>query len=359
MEEEREELLNEVGKGVDEVSDKASEGMLDSDDEMSGSEGEDETVDLVERMRREMEDEEDISKLSGHVWEDIKSSFWETRYVALFVSFLAFVVAMQFTVTPYRLPGAHRSHENLMTMEDMSVLRPILTEKQLSAIQLNTKHAETEFYLPGDGAARVKLRFHKTANHGGHFKAPGIFYDGVVYGLSATNSHDVLYSSTLTDDHHEEMESVLMELDPPPTAVMERSAQNNATGWEERGYAVYYSYKDLSEHRMLSGDKLQPWKRIEDVVLKAARAFKQVCVFRWHPNKFGDPSSSELTKTGRNRKDYTTIVQQVIPTRTGLNGLKSSVMVWASQVNGVDLAPEPRVVRKPWTPDDHWTHYMP
>ncbi len=68
---------------------------------------------------------------------------------------------------------------------------------------------------------------------------------------------------------------------------MGRTSANAETGWEEEGYAVFYSYADLLDAGKLSGDKLKPWSRIEDGVMNVARQFKQVCIYRWHPHTFG------------------------------------------------------------------------
>lgn len=337
------------------------EEMRDSDDDSEGYATEGEAEDMTDKIMREQEVEGEgegqIEKLAGHVIDDLKRSLWEMRYVGLISAFIGFVIALQLTVTPYRVSDM-MSRTNVLTMQDLHAVRPVLSPPQLHTIQKDTMTSETEFWLPDEFNTRVKLRFHNVANRGGSFMPPGIFYEGVVYGVSAKNSHGVTYSSTLTSESHQEMDQALSKLQPPPTAIMRRMAANNATGWEEEGYGIFYSYADLLTAGKLSSDKLAPWSRIEESVLTVARNFKQVCVFRWHPHTFGKPRESEMALTGRSLRDYVSIIQQVVPTRTGLDALKSSVVVWASQMNSKDLEPIPDVVRKEWSSSDHWTHYL-
>ena len=358
------ELVDEVEVemvGLLEGGGEEEEEMRDSDDDSEGYATEGEAEDLTDKIMREQEVEGEgqgqVEKLGGHVMDDLKRSLWEMRYVGLISAFIGFVIALQLTVTPYRVSNM-MSKTNVMTMQDLHSVRPVLSAPQLLTIHKDTMKSETEFWLPDEWNTRVKLRFHNVANRGGSFMPPGIFYEGVVYGVSAKNSHGVTYSSSLTPESQQEMDQALSELQPPPTAIMRRMAANNATGWEEEGYGVFYSYADLLTAGKLSGDKLSPWSRIEESVLTVARSFKQVCVFRWHPHTFGKPRESEMAMTGRSPRDYVSIIQQVVPTRTGLDALKSSVVVWASQMNSQELEPTPAVVRKEWSSSDHWTHYL-
>lgn len=171
------------------------------------------------------------------------------------------------------------------------------------------------------------------------------------------------------------MKADLAEMPIQPTFIMERWATYNDTIWNERGYAVYFSYDDLSKQGKLSSDILQPWKRIVEDVLTVARKHKQVYITVWYPHQFGGERKRSLQesrmliekapvvpipvtkatftevlednsiavheqhrflKQFHENYRHINIIQQIIPTRTGLDGIKSSAAVWVSAINGSD-----------------------
>ena len=121
-----------------------------------------------------------------------------------------------------------------------------------------------------------------------------------------------------------------------------RSATCNQTDWAESGYGVYYSYKDLAAQGMLSSDKLQPWKRVQESVVWTARRFKQIYIIVWYPYQFGavDPKAPYAQ-----RHRFQNIIQTIIPTRTGLDGLKSTAAVWLTARNETAPTTPPRMYR--------------
>ncbi len=53
-------------------------------------------------------------------------------------------------------------------------------------------YAETKFILPPPSDEVVKLRFHTySIKTQFHKEPPQLFYDGVVFGLTATNSYNI------------------------------------------------------------------------------------------------------------------------------------------------------------------------
>ncbi len=120
---------------------------------------------------------------------------------------------------------------------------------------------------------------------------------------------------------------------------------------------MYFSTEDLLRQGMFSSDVHFPFKRAQSEILKVARAHRQVYVTQWFPSKFGnqDPNHPEL-KSNPYRNQV--IVQQVVPTRTGLNSIKSTCVVWVLSVNSTEVAKPPRMVRKEWTDEDHWSQYL-
>jgi hypothetical protein len=149
--------------------------------------------------------------------------------------------------------------------------------------------------------------------------------------------------------------SDLQLLSTKPTHIMNRDARHNATGWRESGYAVYYSYADLERQGRLSSDKLQPWKRVCDDMLGLARQYHQVYITAWYPSEFAHHADEQ--SRARDPHRFTTIVQQTLPTRTGLDALKSTAAVWLSLVNSTAPTVPPRMYQKEWTEEDHWSMY--
>jgi hypothetical protein len=160
-------------------------------------------------------------------------------------------------------------------------------------------------------------------------------------------------------------------LSPPITLI--RRTRNNDTNWTEFGYAVYFNLEELEAQGMqlilrsqsphltrlvasgyLSSDSAAPWKRTLQPILKIARKYRQLYVTQWAPSKFG---SQDLAQMKGNRHLHETVVRQIIPTRTGLNNIKSTGVVWLWLQNGTEVKKEELVVRKEWTKEDNWTHY--
>ena len=115
--------------------------------------------------------------------------------------------------------------------------------------------------------------------------------------------------------------------------------------------AVYFSLSDLQKQGRLSSDVMYPWKRSVEPVLKIARQFRQAYVFLWFPHRFGKNPSDD------NSHKFQNVIQQIRPTRTGYNGIKSDVVVWLSALNYTALQRQTGPVLKPWTTDDHWSMY--
>jgi hypothetical protein len=93
---------------------------------------------------------------------------------------------------------------------------------------------------------------------------------------------------------------------------------------------------------MLSSDTLQPWKRVQETVIWTARKFKQIYILVWYPHRFG---AEEAGATHTERHKYQNIIQMVVPTRTGLDGLRSTAAVWLTAHNDTAPTIKPRMVR--------------
>lgn len=104
----------------------------------------------------------------------------------------------------------------------------------------------------------------------------------------------------------------------------------NVSQWNDSGFAVYFSFMDLRLQKRLSEEPGRPWKLILDDIIEIARMFRLVYVTMWYPNQFGSGVTIDELR------NHSTIVQQVFPTRTGLNSLKSTVTVWRVESNYTD-----------------------
>ena len=122
--------------------------------------------------------------------------------------------------------------------------------------------------------------------------------------------------------------------------------------WQEQGLAVYFSYHDLLEQSKLSSDSEQPWKRVCDDVLWIARRYRQTYVTVWYPRTFG--TVSDIT-SDIDPQRLTNVIREIVPTRTGLNELRSTAVVWLSLPNDTQVFETPRMYKKEWTEEDHWT----
>ena len=113
---------------------------------------------------------------------------------------------------------------------------------------------------------------------------------------------------------------------------------------------MHFSLSDLEKQGKLSSDVLFPWKRATDSIMKIARDNRQTYVYVWFPYRFGKRERDDPHR-------HQNVIQQVLPTRTGYPEIRSETVVWLSAVNLSRVLREEEVVRKPWTEDDHWTHY--
>jgi hypothetical protein len=139
--------------------------------------------------------------------------------------------------------------------------------------------------------------------------------------------------------------------------VLHRTVRCNVSNWEEVGFAAYFSYSDLKAQGKFSSDKLQPWKRVSEDVMRVARKFKQFYITVWYPSEFGVLSNDDQHSVSK-AHSLKTIIQQTLPTRTGLNELKSTGVVWLSAVNRTRPSIRKQTMyQKDWSEEDHWSMY--
>ncbi len=321
----------------------------------------------------EEDEEEDINEeklaeaLGKSINKEVTEAVYSARYLGPFLAFFGLLLGYKLTISPYKISILDRKYSRI---QDLGLVRPLLSSEEMHQIRDNTRNGETNFLMPLPSYDQIKLRFHSAATPKGIHQLPEMFYAGVVFGLTDENSHELRYTNhdihlrrnlaEAVDQQESALYLQLKSMRPTPTAIMPRSVQNNQTEWSEKGYALYFSFEDLKAQGKLSSDKLKPWKRVLEDVMHIAREYRQVYITAWYPHVFGEQDE----KTQKRFKDpyrYTTIIQQILPTRTGMYDIGSTVPVWMSAVNHTvpEKKPQSHILRKEWTVDDHWDDYKP
>lgn len=280
--------------------------------------------------------EEELLTINVHWTEDLKYAWLEARWVGLAAA-IALALLVYQLLTSYPLPTPR-------VTSPAPSLRPFLHPHEVHSIRNDVQSSQTTFHIHGSS---YSLRHFKSVSNDGTFHPPGIFYQGVFFGLIENSSHRYEYLrnqsiSILRRNVSSEMEL----LHPTPTSVHRRVSQHD-NGFVETGYGIHYSFDDLKNQGMHSSDTKQPWKRILVKIIDLGVKLDVPYVLIWHPNYYGK----------KNGLRYEHIVQTIVPTRTGYGSLRNSRAVWLSAINNTIPKREPLVYRKEWTPDDHWTHY--
>jgi len=292
--------------------------------------------------------------LGDYIIDDLKTSIYNARYALPIIILISIIIGYLIVIAPYHVQLTLNSFHN---NDDLSLIRPLLSDKEQKVIRRNLMLAETQFWMPLPSYNIITMKFHQQVSKHGTFNPPQLFYDGVVFGLSSDNSHDLNFTSQNKNSVvYKSIKEDLVNMNPKPTNVFQKSSSFLQTGYQEEGWAVYFKYEDLEKQGRLSSDKLRPWKRILDDILNIARDYRQVSITAWYPNVFGVDPGPEYSEEDRNR--YKNIIQEVIPTRTGLDILRSTVTVWMSHVNATAVKKKKHVYRRLWTPEDENYHML-
>jgi len=264
------------------------------------------------------------------IWDDIKGSLFDARYWAPGLSLIGFLIA--YFIVTFPIDDTNLPERKLDTITDLKLVRPMLSGIEMASLRQSTMFSETIFQMPSNDA--IGVRFHMTATKHGHFRLPNQFYYGVTYGITTENPYIPNEDSSkisLYDD--------LNAMSPKPTNIIKRFSHNLDTAWKEDGYAVFFEYESLKAQGYYSNTVDEPWANVQELMMTLGRRYKQVYLLRWTPKVFGLVDEADPYR-------HQCIIQQVLPTRTGLNGIKSTVTVWLSSVNGSEPKIPPRVVRK-------------
>ena len=121
--------------------------------------------------------------------------------------------------------------------------------------------------------------------------------------------------------------------------IFHRYTYHNETMTGEMGYAAYYSNEDLKKQQKLSKEIDKSYIYALNKIIEIALKYKQTYVTLYYPHSFG------LTDNTLEPYKYTNIIQEIIPTRTGLHEIKSSVVVWLSEINDIKMIQKSNVYR--------------
>lgn len=146
----------------------------------------DENSDLLPARDTDSDDENPVKPHS--IWNDIMIALYEARVTAPFVALLAFLLAYQLTIAPYRVT-IDQSFKDVNSLQELSKIRPVLEGNEMAVIQRTTLFAETSFVLPSPSSDIIKIKFYQNVNKHGNHRLPAFFYDGVTFGIGSENPH--------------------------------------------------------------------------------------------------------------------------------------------------------------------------
>ena len=157
-------------------------------------------------------------ELNATVWEDLFQSLYDVRMVAPFFALLGMLLTYHLTIAPYR---NNNYYEESTMLSDLSDVRPMLSESTLVDIQQILFRAETELMMPPPFTGTVSYRFYQSVDKHGNFELPPMFYEGVLFGITAENSHHVKYSNA-PDLSQKDLFDDLINMKPVPTYILLR-----------------------------------------------------------------------------------------------------------------------------------------
>jgi len=141
------------------------------------------------------------------------------------------------------------------------------------------------------------------------------------------------------DEQTTEMLGQLWDLETArPSAVLNWDISSNVTSWPWRvqGWVVRFCPEDLSAQGMLGSGKTfkSRFERAAEGVAVVARRFGVNIVLHWYPHKWGNGALDD-------ERLHTNVLQEIVPTRSGLQALRSHGVVW--RLGGPE--PKPPVVQ--------------
>lgn len=174
----------------------------------------------------------------------------------------------------------------------------------------------------GDQEGNVSLStFAQAHTRFGHTLLPPHFFDCVHIGIPVTDPFPPggeMVDSDTWSRQATAMETEMWALEARPSAVLSWYAANNQTGWSADGLAVRFCFDDLRKQDQLGvGPRKAPWANAAEQVARVGRRFGQYVVFQWFPHQWS-------TNFDEQPHRHTSVVQEVVPIRSGLQDIASS-----------------------------------
>lgn len=98
-------------------------------------------------------------------------------------------------------------------------IRPVLNQPFQHYIRSKLLYAETSLTLPSPFYDTINLGFDTKVNKYGNHQLPSFFYEGVVFGFTQENSHEVDYTQQNTLSYQEFFDHVT-KIKPTPTMIL-------------------------------------------------------------------------------------------------------------------------------------------
>eukprot|EP00903_Cladosiphon_okamuranus_P014096 g13102.t1 len=165
--------------------------------------------------------------------------------------------------------------------------------------------------MRGEAKRPIVLQGATAAPKEGHMRLPDQFYQGLHFGLAAWDE----WGEKLDDEENrrrsDELRESLGGLNPQPSAIYPTTFEGDV-----EGFTVAFSAVSLGKQAKRSvRERSDPvWAEAEGAVLKLA-------VMKWHPKVWGPGHEDDENL-------HTSVLQEVLPTRTGLRKLGSTVAVY-------------------------------
>ena len=197
-------------------------GIINKNDDDHDDNGDDNEEDEEEINNYKFSKDNDTcdieEELNATIWEDLFQSLYDVRMVAPFFALLGILLTYHLTIAPYRV---HNYFEESTMLTDLSTIRPVLSSNTLMDIHNIAFRAETELMMPPPFSGTISYRFFQSVDKHGNFELPTMFYEGVLFGITAENSHSIKYSDA-PDLSLKELFDDLVNMKPIPTYILLR-----------------------------------------------------------------------------------------------------------------------------------------
>ncbi|CAM9239896.1 unnamed protein product, partial [Scytosiphon promiscuus] len=256
------------------------------------------------------------SSIWYEIWFAIREGMWYVLLTTAVGAALSLFAVVHLT-----------SHENGRGAADTPRLpvRRIPPAEEQAFLHDSRMRGATTIQIDGGGRGgqphqlKVILQGATIAPKEGHLRLPDQFYQGVHFGVSAWDS----WGEQLADEENSRRNDALREtlegLSPKPTAVYPATFEGTVEGFVVAFLAGALSRQKTHPSARERSDPV--WAEAEGGILAAARRFQQLTVMKWHPKVWGPGHEVDENL-------HTSVLQDVLPTRTGLRKLASTVAVY-------------------------------